>query len=469
MQATHRQTALAGPSLRPAAPFFEGYLGIPGQLLLKHLVIASFLSLVASLLLIPNLKTFLAGSVGAVVLILPLFESAKSNLRNLLSRLPKLSLAICLVVVLYMLAATLSTIIQTYEEGGIMMAVIHGAASPLLAAACLTACLACSHPSPTHGLLLLAMTVAFICLGNQVADILGIGSEYLKSREAFWASRYLEGSFRWQSPLLSSWQLSGQGRWALPLLLVPLLARGSRRVALTAFLPLAAVVAVALVRIEFRAAVFPLLGFIGWSLCKGQRLRGVLAAGMYAYMIAAPFIFGSPTFLNLAERLIPEFIIRLSGASLENILSLTERTTLWLLALEDLTAGHTLLSGQGYYGLDASIFGAWDLGGLAELIAKYSFHQGFLDLCFIFGSFWATLLILGVGLSFRTLGQPPPPLLSPRSLGWLSLGLIGLSNCHDGFFTPNFMFFTITLFSVICAGTPTTDHRSSHDGFPEKP
>jgi len=468
MQATHPQPAIQGLPIPQAAPSFEGYLGIPARLLLKHLIIASILGLVASLLMIPNLKTFLAGSVGAVVLILPLFESAKSNLRNLLSRLPKVSLAICLLVALYMLAATLSTIIQTYEEGGVMMAVIHGAANPLLTAACLTACLACSHHSPTHGLLLLAMTVAFICFGNQLADMLGIGSEYLKSREAFWASRYLEGTFRWQSPLISSWQLSGQGRWALPLLLVPLLAIGGNRAALTVFLALAAVVTMTLVRVEYRAAMFPLLGFIGWSLCKGVRLRGVLAAGMYAYMIVAPFIFGSPAFLDWAERLIPEFIIRVSGSSLENILTLTDRTTLWVVVIDDLMAGHTLLTGQGYFGLDAGIFGAWDLGGLSAVITKYSFHQGFLDLCYIFGSFWATLLVLGVGLSFRTLAHPTHP-LSPRSLGWLSLGLIGLSNCHDGYFAPNFMYFTITLFSVICAGTPAADRRNNADGFLGKP
>jgi len=81
-----------------------------------------------------------------------------------------------------------------------------------------------------------------------------------------------------------------------------------------------------------------------------------------------------------------------------------------------------------------------------ELVPRLDFHQGFLDLCFIIGVVPALVVVgllawglLGVTLIERLAGNRE----NERTIALLGLGMIALSNCHDGYLSGTMFFFAV--------------------------
>ena len=66
---------------------------------------------------------------------------------------------------------------------------------------------------------LLTIALFFIWFGiiNLAASVLGYSKVEMTERETKYTSHFIAGGFRYQTPLYSSWQVSGMLRWAVPL------------------------------------------------------------------------------------------------------------------------------------------------------------------------------------------------------------------------------------------------------------
>jgi hypothetical protein len=302
---------------------------------------------------------------------------------------------------------------------------------------------------------LVTLATAFAVFGllNLLADSIGFGSELLVDRTEFYLSRYAEGRNRWQAPLYSSWPLSGLLRWAMPILVILAVKFQRSFQSRLVFVLGIAAAAWILVLCEFRASALPMVGACVWLLARSTRARAVLSSSYLCYAVLAPLMFYGPQFPNLLEAIIPDAILSLAGnQDIEGILSLTGRTDWWRVGVDALISGQSLWLGQGHVNFDAGYFVGPVAGLDAQLFDRISFHQGFLDVIFIYGLVPALIMVGGLlTITARTVWSlcfRRPGIDQELSLALFSLGMVGLSNCHDGFFVDNSFFYLICFSSA---------------------
>lgn len=321
------------------------------------------------------------------------------------------------------------------------------------------------HPT----LITLAVAFAWFAALNVVADRLGIGMDVFSERMATFESRFERGTFRWQAPLYSSWQLSGLLRWAIPILIVHLWKysrhRTSEALLFVGSLMVAGMVAVLC---EFRAAVFPLCGAIIWVLVGNFRTRALLSLSFVGYTIVAPFIFTQEWVGQFLQEKTPGFILAMAGnQDILGIMTLSGRSVMWQGALEVLAQGKYFWFGQGHVFMNA----AKDIGGqdasLAQIFSRIGYHQGLLDIFFIYGMVPGLLILGGFGYGLwraakwtfaRNLGRFETENIS---FALFSIGMVALSNCHDGYFLEHNLFYFITIISL-CAISDSTHAVERH-------
>ena len=282
--------------------------------------------------------------------------------------------------------------------------------------------------------------------------------------------------FRWQSPLLSAWQLSGLLRWSIPVLLVyagHTIWNGAMHFIL--LLMLAIVGAYVAILCEYRAALFPLFGSMLWLALRPQRLRDIAAVCFVFYPLLAVFLFTKDEVYYALERWVPDNFYLLAGSqSIENVLSLSGRSVFWKAGIDGLLAGNHLLVGTGHSALDARDYGVATSDGIySTLIHKLSFHNALLDNLYIYGVTFGLFL-----LAIFTIGVWRLFILSRKNLmhfnydaasfALFSLGMLALSNCHDGFFTSHNIFYLVIAAAFRCAVVPVRGSVACEESYPPR-
>ncbi len=326
--------------------------------------------------------------------------------------------------------------------------------------------------SPAPFLITLSIAFVWFGVGNFLADQLGLDPGIFDERRGIYQSRFEEGESRWIAPFYSSAQLSSLLRWALPVLAFWISGR-QMGWAQRLFAGGIALVLIYLLRIiEFRAAAFPMLGFMLWRLIPTYRFRGILNGLFVSYMFVAPLIFTNSTFRNLLEQAVPDFVLRMAGKQdVTGLVSLTDRTEIWDAGIDSLREGNYLFYGKGHVFLDAYSQTSFADPLAGQVGGRIAFHQGFLDLIFIYGLIPALLLSSVIlVLTWRGVG-----LLSRKDLNdeqkqrieWalFGLGMLGLSNMHDGFFNVHQFFYVI---AVVCFVTLRMFSKIEPSGSPAR-
>jgi hypothetical protein len=253
---------------------------------------------------------------------------------------------------------------------------------------------ALSEKTPTRSILCIVYGIGILCLLNVVAELAGVSIALYSERTEVIGSRYKDGGFRWQSPLFSSWQLSGLARWAGPAGII--LGIGVLKSKVERFLAVGYIctILLVLVRVEYRAALIPFSFVPFWYFIKSSRFRRIGCVMVIIYTLAAPWIYSSYIVHDVVEAILPEALVRMAGTTREQIATMSERTDLWSAATEYLQSGEYFWRGQGLLGLDASFLAVIDTSVYEGLIERYSFHQGALDVLYIFGTLGGGLLII---------------------------------------------------------------------------
>ncbi len=306
---------------------------------------------------------------------------------------------------------------------------------------------------------LLTIALFFIWFGiiNLAASVLGYSKVEMTERETKYTSHFIAGGFRYQTPLYSSWQVSGMLRWAVPLTMAYLIFTKFKdklfSICLTVFFIVGTAV---MVLVDYRAAVFPLVGLVLWGCLLKIRLRVLACVVFFAYMFVAPVLFGVIDIGSILQQITPDWALRLAGnQKAADVFTLSGRNVMWRDAINALGEGTHMFRGDGH-----SYFNAYNWLSdqrpyqFLELRGeRLGFHQGVLDLIFIYGlcfTFFLTIII-GWTIVRGMLAQLRPPLVkycfTDTHFALLSLGLVGLSNCHDGFFASHNLFYIIC---VIC-------------------
>jgi hypothetical protein len=308
---------------------------------------------------------------------------------------------------------------------------------------------------------LMTLVLGFIFFGliNLIASKLGLGNEYFLQRTDLYVSRFNEGGSRWAAPLWSSWQLSGLLRWAAPVLAFVLVQSGELSLFQRAFLAAAFVImAYLLLIIEFRAALFPIVGWALWQITPTRSAKAVLCSGWVAYVFITPIVWTNQEMLGFVERAVPDSLLGLAGnQDFASVLSLSQRTEIWAAGIDSLLAGNYTLLGVGHSHLNAYEQSAFIETSAASIAqgGRSGFHQGFLDLIFIYGLVPSVLFGLWLANTcwnslqrFRARGIKTLE-FKELDLAFFCLGMVALSNCHDGFLNVNQFFFYIAGLSLI--------------------
>lgn len=305
---------------------------------------------------------------------------------------------------------------------------------------------------------LLTLASAFVLYGfiNVAADVVGFAVAGLKEREEVFASRYVEGEYRWQSPLTSSWQLSGIVRWAAALLVWVAFGAYQRR-AWKEFAVSTAMVLFSgyiLVRTEYRFAAATIALVVGLIVVRSPRARAGLCAAAVLYPFLVPFLFASNPLREFAVESFGELFSAILRQSPEEWITLSGRSEIWEQAMPVLFSDKYLFLGQGHYNLDAAIDAPGDFFVSSELFRRMSFHQGVLDLFFIYGTLVAALLcalvvyvaFVGVRAVGRSSSARPVHPLTLFAL--VNLAIVAIANAHDGFLLEHNFFYVTTIASL---------------------
>lgn len=295
------------------------------------------------------------------------------------------------------------------------------------------------------GLLVIAVGIVLLAGANLVAEKIGVAKDELLDRTELYTSNFAEGRLRWQSPLISSWQLSGLIRWAVPVLFVYVLSGFGMSVTSRFFLFACTVLGTYVaILCEYRAALIPLLGAVVWLIAWRPGLRNALSLCFITYPVFALFLFTGDESYNVLQRVVPEQLYVLTGSqSIEGVLSLSGRSDMWTAGLEGLASGKQLLLGVGHFGIDARDLGVDSGGSLFKaVITRISFHNALLDHLYIYGvsigMVLLTVFAVGVWRLFVLANTEMIPTQGEiLSFGLFTLGILALANCHDGFFTSH--------------------------------
>lgn len=313
-------------------------------------------------------------------------------------------------------------------------------------------------------LLTLALAFAWFAVLNLVAGRLGLENPELMEREQLFTSRYVQGSMRFQTALYSAWQISGLLRWAVPIILLCFWLKELKGlIPSLVTLGLSATGAVVIVLVEYRAAVFPFFGLLFWIIASNVKWRTLLSIGYLWYAVIALLLFGQFNISQVLVEILPNWVQKIGGdQDIADMASLSGRDKIWIDGASALASGKHLLFGTGHLDLDAReyVSSLVERGPNAALkestFQRVSFHQGVLDILFIYGSIPGSIIVgallwtsvSGVFLVWNLKGwRGQLAWFSDVEFALLALGMVGLSNCHDGFFVGNNFFYFVTIVS----------------------
>jgi hypothetical protein len=313
-----------------------------------------------------------------------------------------------------------------------------------------------------------SMTLLF-GFANLIAERLGLGITNLTDRMEVFESRMNEGFFRWQSPLLSSWQLSGLLRVTFPLAIYFALLywRGRQKAAAAVWVVLAGIGMLVLWRVEFRAAAIPSL-FLGLCLAIpscGWRRRMFVAA--IVYPLLSPFLFTSSAFESMLLNSLPDFVPSVLGQRLQEVVTLSSRAEIWRQGIENLVNGSHFYVGEGHYLLDCTANIDVEGHQTSELFRRISFHQAVLDQFYIYGTLPTiailTTLYWSIRSAVRRIHWSDTQRISNNEevIAIMSLALIAIANAHDGFFIEGTYMYLLVAIAVNSLWLSVTDGRSA--------
>ena len=301
--------------------------------------------------------------------------------------------------------------------------------------------------------LTLALTFIWFTINNLLVDKLGFGKAELIEREKLYTSHFAGGGYRYQTVLYSAAQISGLLRWAIPLILAYIVFIRCQDRLLLFLLGIFVLLAVIVcVLVDFRSAIFPLIAFVIWFLVGKVRARVLLCGAFVVYMYLAPLLFGIVDIGALMQQITPDSILSIAGQQrASDVFTLSGRSYMWHDAFVALLEGHNIFIGDGHANFDAF---PWlsDQTPFLETVkegAHLSFHQSVLDLIFIYGLCPMVLItvIFGWTLLKGMVNQVRGPLmrypLSNTHFALVVLGLMGIANCHDSFFTSHNWYYII--------------------------
>ena len=231
----------------------------------------------------------------------------------------------------------------------------------------------------------------------------------------------------------------------------------------------AALCAYVLIKVEFRAAAMPLMFAMGWMAIPWHRLRVLACVGAILYVFGAPFLFTSMSVRSFLINNIPDWVSGALGQNFQELATLSERSAIWQQGLDLLFEGKYFLLGQGQYGLDAEKDGYVmpNANETAGLFRRISYHQGVLDLFFIYGSCFASilcvLLLLVVGRGAYALFNRGHRgrVYDDCGLAMFCLAVTAITNSQDGFLAEHPFFFIIILASLDRLWRTNMGRRSS--------
>jgi hypothetical protein len=289
----------------------------------------------------------------------------------------------------------------------------------------------------------------YFSVANLMAERVGFGFDYLTDRTAVFESRLGDKSFRWQTPLYSAWQMSGLLRVSLPLSIMFAVQRRHRRLEAAFWLVGAVIMAFVMKRIEYRAAVIPTLFLGGLLLLRNQAWRCTLGFGAVIYAFAAPLILPSESVQKVLLDLLPDSLETSLGQRLQEIVTFSGRTEIWKHAIRNLMDGSHFFLGEGQYNLDCSKDLGAEMVVVSDLFRRISFHQGAIDIFYIYGTFFAGILcgclLWGVWRGFGNLCslRLQPFTEHQEMLALLTIALVAIANAHDGFFVEHNIFYLV--------------------------
>jgi hypothetical protein len=125
----------------------------------------------------------------------------------------------------------------------------------------------------------------------------------------------MEGATRWQSPLISGWQLSGILRFTVPLgvYFLLLFLREERFVEATAWLAFVALGCLALWKVQFRAGLIPLWFFAVYLATPAASMRWWTLRAAIALPVALLIPMSSDYIERLLVSLVPQSLERIPG------------------------------------------------------------------------------------------------------------------------------------------------------------
>ncbi len=298
------------------------------------------------------------------------------------------------------------------------------------------------HPT----LITVALGCAWFAWFNLLADAAGLRDARVDAREFLYESWYVEGTYRWQSPLISAGPLSGLLRFAVPVLLY----FGWHAFKLRNWVPMSvhlialAGASIALIRTEYRNGFIPFAGLLIWFSLGSDRTRRNLIMAFIGYALLAPVLWTNQSFILTLEQAVPDSVLRALGRQdLGQITSLSGRVDIWTDGIEQLLHGTHFLVGCGQAALNSADYSAsadFLLSGYdATIVPRIDFHHGLLDLMFIYGVVPVVLFLLLLGVALlkgcRVRLHHGEAFYADSNFAILAMGMIWLSNAHDGYFS----------------------------------
>lgn len=305
-----------------------------------------------------------------------------------------------------------------------------------------------------------ALGCAWFAWLNLAAGLLGVSDARVEAREVLYESWYVEGSFRWQSPLISAGPLSGMLRFAVPILIFILWSnRRSKRWTLHGIYLFALIgSSIALVRVEYRNGFIPIAGLLLWLVLPTENSKRIAILGFTSYALLAPFLWTNDAFLRFTVDSVPEFLLRILGRQdFSQVTVLSGRVDVWKDGLEALLHGTHFLVGTGQAALNSAEYSASADVLLSyydpSIVSRIDFHQGFLDLLFIYGVLPAASLagLILVAVIRRLRAKPALGAAHnfDTNLALLCMGLVWLSNAHDGYFSGSNLFCALICYALM--------------------
>lgn len=207
---------------------------------------------------------------------------------------------------------------------------------------------------------------------------------------------------------------------------------------------------IAVVLVETRSVILPVLTYVFWKTCKSRSLRAWVTMMCVSVLLLTPLLGGMTSFFSFVADLIPGVIQNSISRSAHDLKEFGGRTVIWEYAFQELKAGNFKWFGDGQIERDTR--------PIFHLLFNYmpdtntTFHNGFIDLVFVYGPFVGALGSITLILSVVWSGVLKPNRSRQRRANQTAISglLIAISLCTilESSMTLNYFW---VLFSVLIA------------------